>query len=177
MVDSLMSSSLDTSENSSQLKIGLCGSLMAGAQPSCSRYPPLRADQNEAADDTGDNMAFCSSPEKLWSSLEMALRVTPKGSSLGDTLQEETIAQEVTTRQEEAITHGQPQDARPASSQNQRCHCWKRVKKTIVNFLRHLCCCLPPSERDHENQAPQRGDPGDTHRNSPEEVEPQLRGF
>ncbi|CAO2578157.1 hypothetical protein LEMLEM_LOCUS418, partial [Lemmus lemmus] len=44
------------------------------------------------------------------------------------------------------ITHGQPQDARPASSQNRRLHGWKRVKESIVNCLRHLCCCLPPAE-------------------------------
>lgn len=170
VADSLMSSSLDTSKSFSQSKIGLRGSLTASAQPSCSLYPPLGADHNEAANDA----------EKLRSSLETALSVAPKGSSLGDTLQEETIT-EVTTRQEEAIiTHGQPQDAGPASSRNQRRHRWKRVKKSIVNCLRHLCCCLPPAERNHasrENQAPQIGDPRDTQRTSPEEVKPQLRGF
>lgn len=153
--DSLMSSSLATRESSTQSKIALCGSLTASAQPSCSLYPALGADHNEAAND----------PEKLWRSC-----VTSKGSSLGDTLQE--VTREVSTRQEEAINHGQPQDARPASSRNQRRHRWKRVKKNIISCLRHLCCCLPPAEgndapRDNhasrENQAPQTGDPGDTH--------------
>ncbi|XP_005354071.1 sperm motility kinase X-like [Microtus ochrogaster] len=149
VADSLMSSSLDSSKSFSQSKIGLCGSLTASAQPSCSLSHPLGADHSEAANNA----------EKLWSSLGTALRVTPKGSSLGDTLQEEV--------QEEAISHGQPQDAGPASSRNQRCHHRKRVKKTIVNCLRHLCCCLPPAESNHasrENQAPQSGDPRGTHR-------------
>lgn len=167
--DSIISSSLDTSKSFPQSKIGLCGSLTASAHPSCSLFPPLGADHNEAANAT----------EKLWSSLEKALCETPKGSSLGDTLQGDTIT-EVTTRQEEDIAHGQPQDAGPASSRNQRRNRWKRVKKTIINCLRSLCCCLPPAERDyasHETQAPQSGDPRGTHRTSPEEVLTQLRGF
>ncbi|XP_075816809.1 sperm motility kinase 2B-like [Microtus pennsylvanicus] len=162
VADSLISSSPDSSKSFSPSKIGLCGSLTARAQTSCSLYHPHGADHNEAANDA----------EKLCSSLGTTLRVTPKGSSLGDTL--------LTTRQEEAISHGQPQDAGPASSQNQRRHRWKRVKKTLVNGFRHLCCCLPPAESNHasrENQAPQSGDPRGTHRTSPEEVEPQLHGF
>lgn len=135
----------------------MCGSLTASAQPSCSPNPALGADHNEGAND----------PEKLWCS-----RVTSKGSSLGDTVQE--VTREVSTRQEEAVvTHGQPQDARPASSRNQRRHRWKRVKKSIISCLRHLCCCLPPTEGNNashenhasrENQAPQTRNPGDTHR-------------
>ncbi|XP_057647304.1 sperm motility kinase 3A-like [Chionomys nivalis] len=149
---SLMSCSLDSSKSFSQSKIGLCGSLSASAQPSCSLYHPLGTDHNEAANDT----------EKLWSLLGTALRVTPKDSSLGETLQEE-----VTTLQEEAISNGQPHDAGTASSRHQRRHRWKRLKKTIVNAFRHLCCCLPPAERNHashENQAPHSADPRGTHR-------------
>ncbi|XP_041501930.1 sperm motility kinase 2B-like [Microtus oregoni] len=152
VADSLMSSSLDSSKSFSPSMIRLCGSLTASAQSSCSLYHPLGADDNEAANDA----------EKPWSSLGTALRVTPKGSSLGDTLQEE-----VTTRQEEAISHRQRQDAGPASSRNQMRQCWKRVKKTIVSGFRHLCCCMPPAESNHasrENQAPQSGDPRGTHR-------------
>ncbi|KAM7317655.1 hypothetical protein ACRRTK_023957 [Alexandromys fortis] len=119
VADSLMSSSLDN-KSFSPSKIGLCGSLTASAQPSCSPYHPLGA-------------------EKLWSLLGMALRVTPKGSSLGDTLQEE-----VTTRQEEAISHGQPQDARPASSRNQRCHRWQRGSRKPLQTFFDTCvaACL-----------------------------------
>ena len=141
VADSLMSSSLDN-KSFSPSKIGLCGSLMASAQPSCPLYHPLGA-------------------EKLWSLLGMALHVTPEGSSLGDTPKEE-----VTTRQEEAISHGQPQDAGPTSSRNQRHQRWKRAKKTIANFFQNLFCCLPPAETNHasrENQAPQSGDPRGTH--------------
>lgn len=150
VADSLRSSSLASRESPTHSKMALCGSLTASAQPSCSPYPALGTNQNGAAND----------PEKLWRS-----HVTSKGSSLGDTVQE--VTREVSTRQEEAIIHGQPQDARPASSRNQRHHRWKRVKKTIVSCLRHLCCCLPPTEGNnafHENQAPQTRDPGDTHR-------------
>ncbi|XP_075818533.1 sperm motility kinase 2B-like [Microtus pennsylvanicus] len=143
---SLISSSPDSSKSFSPSKIGLCGSLAASAQPSCSLYHPHGADHNEAANDA----------EKLCSSLGTALRVTPKGSSLGDTL-----IVEVTNRQ--AIS----QDTEPTSSRNQMRHRWKRVKKAIANVFRHLCCCLPPAESNHasrENQAPQSGDPRGTHR-------------
>lgn len=83
------------------------------------------------------------------------------------TLEEVTITQEDTIIQEDTITHGRPQDAGPASSQNWRHHGSKRVKKTTVNCLRYLCCYLPPAKRNHascKNQAPQKGDPGGTHR-------------
>ncbi|XP_041498475.1 sperm motility kinase 2B-like [Microtus oregoni] len=138
VADSLMSSSLDSSKSFSPSKIGLCGSLTASAQPSCSLYHLLGADHNEAANDA----------EKLC--------VTPKGSSLGNTL-----IVEVTN------SHGQLQDTGPTSSRNQRRHRWNRLKKTIANVFRHLCCCLPPAESNHasrENQAPQSGDPRGTHR-------------
>ncbi|EGW11402.1 Sperm motility kinase 2B [Cricetulus griseus] len=58
-----------------------------------------------------------------------------------------TLTQECTITQEEAITHGQPEDSGPASSGNRRRPSWKGVKKIMVNFLRHLCCCLPPAKR------------------------------
>ncbi|XP_041911680.1 sperm motility kinase 3A-like [Arvicola amphibius] len=64
VADSIMNSILETSKSFSQSNIGLCGSLTASAQPSCSLYHPLEADHNEAANDA----------EKLWSSLGMALK-------------------------------------------------------------------------------------------------------
>ncbi|XP_059113997.1 sperm motility kinase X-like [Peromyscus eremicus] len=93
--------------------------------------------------------------------------------------QEEAMTQAMT--QEVIITHGQPQDAGPASSRTRRRYSWKRVKKTIVNCFRNLCCCcLPPAERGHasrNNLAPQGRDHGVTPRTSPQEVKPQLHGL
>ncbi|OBS72177.1 hypothetical protein A6R68_13246 [Neotoma lepida] len=83
---------------------------------------------------------------------------------------EKDVTLDIAMTHEETITHGQPQDAGPASSQTRRRHRWKRVKKTILNCLRHICCCCclaPPTERSHAsctNLAPNNGDPGVTHR-------------
>ncbi|XP_035304880.1 sperm motility kinase 2B-like [Cricetulus griseus] len=94
---------------------------------------------------------------------------------------EDALTQERTITQEEAITHGQPEDAGPASSGNRRRSGWKRVKKIMVNCLRHLCCCcLPPAKRRQDScktLAPKTRDPAVTHRSSSEEVQPQLRGL
>ncbi|XP_040593023.1 sperm motility kinase 2B-like [Mesocricetus auratus] len=91
-----------------------------------------------------------------------------------------TMTQDDTVTEEEAITHGQPEVAGQASSQNRRRHRWKSFKKTMVNCLRHLCCCLPPARRSgdsFENLAPKKRDPAVTHRTSPEEVKTHVRGL
>ncbi|XP_040593004.1 sperm motility kinase X-like [Mesocricetus auratus] len=69
--------------------------------------------------------------------------------------------------EEEAITHGQPEVAVQASSPILRRHRWKGFKKTMVNCLRHLSCCLPPARRSHDacqNLAPKKRDHGVSHR-------------
>ncbi|XP_035304430.1 sperm motility kinase X-like [Cricetulus griseus] len=91
-----------------------------------------------------------------------------------------TLTQEDGITQEEAITHGQPEDAGPASSANRRRSSWKRVKKIMVNCLRRLCCCLPPATRRQDScrtLTPKKRDPAVTHRSSSEEVQPQLHGL
>ncbi|XP_076423426.1 sperm motility kinase-like [Peromyscus maniculatus bairdii] len=96
-------------------------------------------------------------------------------------IQEEAITLDMAITQEVAITHGQPQDAGPASSRTRRRHSWKGVKKTIMNCFRNLCCCcLPPAERGRassKNLAPKGRDHGVTPRTSAEEVKPQLHGL
>ncbi|XP_028711608.2 uncharacterized protein LOC114682012 [Peromyscus leucopus] len=96
-------------------------------------------------------------------------------------IQEEAITLDVSMTQEVAITHGQPQDAGPASSRTRRRHSCNGVKKTIMNCFRNLCCCcLPPAERgqaSRKNLAPKGRDHGVTPRTSPEEVKPQLHGL
>ncbi|ERE66102.1 sperm motility kinase X-like protein [Cricetulus griseus] len=78
-----------------------------------------------------------------------------------------TLTQESTITQEEAITHGQPEDAGPASSGKRRCPSWKRVKKIMVNCLRHLFCCLLSAKRRQDScktLAPKKRDLAVTHR-------------
>ncbi|XP_051059203.1 sperm motility kinase X [Phodopus roborovskii] len=210
MDDFLKYRSEEMSENFSKSKIGLCDRLMATDRPSALMYiNSSRLDHNETTFDIG-NKSFCSPQKEHCSSMETAQRVTHGCSSPGDTLQVETITQEaacteeVTITQEEAITletamtqesntslgdiitqeeeitSGQPEDTSPASSPHRRRPRWKRVKKTIVNCLRHLCCCLPPAKRSSnssKNLAPKTQDLGATPRTSPEEVEPQLHGL
>ncbi|XP_040593013.1 uncharacterized protein LOC121136530 [Mesocricetus auratus] len=94
--------------------------------------------------------------------------------------QEPNMIQGDSITEEEAITHVQPAVAGQASSPYRRRHRWKGFKKTMVNCLRHLCCCLPPARRSHDacqNLAPQKQDRGVTHRISPENVKTQLRGL
>ncbi|XP_042130372.2 sperm motility kinase 2B-like isoform X1 [Peromyscus maniculatus bairdii] len=83
-------------------------------------------------------------------------------------IQEEAITLDMAMTQEAAITHGQSQDAGPASSRTRRRHSWKRIKETIMNCLRNLCCCcVPPAEGGHasrKNLAPKKRDHGVTPR-------------
>ncbi|ERE66262.1 sperm motility kinase X-like protein [Cricetulus griseus] len=78
-----------------------------------------------------------------------------------------TLTQEDSITKGEAITPGQPEDADPASSRNQRGPSWKGVKKIMVNGLRHLCSCPTAAKRSHDSSktlAPKKQDPAVTHR-------------
>ncbi|XP_040597038.1 sperm motility kinase X-like [Mesocricetus auratus] len=191
----LTCSSEEMSENFSESMIGKSGSLRASVHPSSLLMYTASSspEHNETTRDTG-NRASCSYQEEFWSSVETVQSVTPKGSSSHqeattkeatvtqeeDDTPEMTMTQDDSITEENAITHGQPEVAGPASSQSRRRHRWKGVKRAMVNCLRHLCCCLAPANRSHDsckNLAPRKQDRGVTHRTSVEEVQTQLRGL
>ncbi|EGW02972.1 hypothetical protein I79_022229 [Cricetulus griseus] len=105
----LMCSSEEMSENFSDSKIGSSGSLMASVQPSLLMdTASCRPGNNETTCDIG-NISSCSNQEELWSSMDTAQSITPRGSFSGDTFwedaitQEEDISKEVNITQEEVM--------------------------------------------------------------------------
>ncbi|ERE66630.1 sperm motility kinase X-like protein [Cricetulus griseus] len=105
-----MCSSEEMSENFSESKIQSSGSLMSSVQTSLLMYTASsRPDHNETKRDTV--ISSCSYQEELWSSMETAQSVTPRGSFSGDIFQvdtikqEEDISEEVNITQEEAMNN------------------------------------------------------------------------
>ncbi|XP_008840846.1 sperm motility kinase-like [Nannospalax galili] len=125
--DSLLSSNLDISEKLTYSKMGLYGSLAVDSQPSS----PLRPHQGVTANHTDEGTSCCLSSLETNISWDVSQGVTPRGSFIGD------MSSEVNS------TAGQPQSA-TTSFPRSCCLGWKGVKKTMMNCLRCLCCCLPP---------------------------------
>ncbi|XP_007646992.2 sperm motility kinase 2B-like [Cricetulus griseus] len=90
----LMCSSEEMSEYFSFSKIPSSGSLMSSVQASLLMYTaPSSLGHNETTHDR-DNISSGSYQEELWSSMETAQSVTPRGSFSGDMFYVDTITQE-----------------------------------------------------------------------------------
>ncbi|EGW14394.1 Sperm motility kinase 3 [Cricetulus griseus] len=100
----LTCSSEEMSENFSDSKIRSSDSLMSSVQTSLLMYTASsRLDHSETTHDT-DNISSLSYQEEIWSSMETAQSVTPRGSFSGDVFQEEDMAHEMTMTLEETRT-------------------------------------------------------------------------